>query len=452
MRDSFNSRHRSSFKKAAPAVRPQGQRWIPAPALSHRARSGDAARTSFPLCLVCDEWARDGREEQGRGADDVEDLARQFEANSALLKELDDSARLSGDRQRLRVMRRLWEMDGGTSGQKLQKWHDILKAEASLVPTGARVRSPDGKPRRRHENKGERSSGRTRRRSAKAARKAEDGKEETAKKTEIDHKNLTESMSAKMVEKDGIGDKINREELLECLELIERSMASSVNDEAPPAAKRKEAAKEKKDKSGKRVAAAAANTENDSTDVSQSLRDEAADNSGDEGRKTESDFFIEVIIDELKKENRDLKFDLMARERQLEKAAEKVKEVLDENARLAKKLDKAVARAQDQTEAFAAEARAKEQEHANQVGALEERMKRLECREGAGEVDRRRAEGMEEGMAVAEELRLRLAESERKNANLEKYVDEMKRSYEAVFGDAHAAQEKGLEESTQDGN
>ena len=451
MRDSFNSRHRSSFKKAAATARPQGQRWIPAPALSHRARSGDAPRTSFPLCLVCDEWARDGREERGRGADDAEDLARQFEANSALLKELDDSARLSGDRQRLRVMRRLWEMDGGTSGQKLQKWHDILKAEASLVPTGTRVRSPDGKPRRRHENKGERSNGR-KRRSAKAARKAEDGKEETEKKTEIDQKNLTESMSAKMVEKDGIGDKINREELLECLELIERSMASSVNDEAPPAAKRKEAAKEKKDKSGKRVAATAAAAENDSTDVSQSLRDEAADNSGDEGRKTESDFFIEVIIDELKKENRDLKFDLMARERQLEKAAEKVKEVLDENARLAKKLDKAVARAQDQAEVFVAEARAKDQEHANKVGALEERIKRLECREGAVEVDRRRAEGMEEGMAVAEELRLRLAESERKNANLEKYVDEMKRSYEAVFGDAQAAQGKGLEESTRDGS
>ena len=450
MKDSFNSRHRCSFKKAI-ATRPSGQRWIPAPALSQRANSKDAPRTSFPLCLVCDEWARG---ERGR-ADNAEELARQFEANSALLKELDDTARLSGDRQRLRVMRRLWEMDGGTSGQKLQKWHDILKAEATFVHSPVvKDKSPDdadGKSRRKHEKR-ERSS-RRRKRGAQAeqsqqrpARRIEDSKGETNKKAEIDQKNLTESIGAKMVEKDGIGDKINREELLECLELIERSMASSINDEAPaPIATRKEAAR-KKEKSGKRVTAAAAD-ENDSTDVSQSLRDEAADN-GDEGRKTESDFFIEVIIDELKKENRDLKFDLMAREKQLEKAAEKVKEVLDENAKLAKKLDKAVARVQDQAEAFTVEVRAKDEEHESTVGALEERIKRLEhlALAGPGDVDRRKVEGMEEGMAVAEELRLRLAESERKNSNLEKYVDEMKKSYEAVFGNANSAQRNGPEE------
>ena len=453
MRDSFNSRHRSSFKKAI-ATRPSGQgqqRWIPAPALSHRATSRDAPRTAFPLCLVCDEWAR-GDDERGRAEDNAEDLARQFEANSALLKELDDTARLSGDRQRLRVMRRLWEMDGGTSGQKLQKWHDILKAEASFVPSG-KAKSPDGKSRRKPE-KGTKSSRRKRGAQTDQSRqrpgqKMEASKEEKDQKAEIDQKNLTESMSAKMVEKDGIGDKINREELLECLELIERSMASSsVNDEAPLVAGKGVA--KKKEKSGRRVAAAAAAAENDSTDVSQSLRDEAADN-GDEGRKTESDFFIEVIIDELKKENRDLKFDLMAREKQLEKAAEKVKEVLDENARLAKKLDKAVARAQDQAEAFTLEIRAKDEEHAGRVRALEERLERLEHLAGPGDVDRRRAEGLEEGMAVAEELRLRLAESERKNANLEKYVDEMKKSYEAVFGEANTAAMKGPKESSRDG-
>ena len=405
---------------------------------------------------MCDEWARDEHERGRAPADTAEELARQFEANSALLKELDDSARLSGDRQRLKVMRRLWEMDGGTSGQKLLKWHDILKTEATLKPR-LRDKSPDGKWRRKHE-KGERTS-----RRRKGVAQAEQSKQrpargrpeepagETDKKAEIDQKNLTESMSAKMVEKDGIGDKINREELLECLELIERSMASSVNDDASPATGKEGAgARKKKEKSGRRVAAAgAAVAENDSTDVSQSLRDEAADN-GDEGRKTESDFFIEVIIDELKKENRDLKFDLVAREKQLEKAAEKVKEVLDENAKIAKRLDKAVARAQDQAEAFTMEIKAKDEEHASRVREMEERIKKLEHLAGPGDVDRRRSEGLREGMAVAEELRQRLAESERKNSNLEKYVDEMKRSYEAVFGDANAAQTKGSEESSRD--
>ena len=53
MRDSFNSRHRSSFRKKQIATRPSGQRWIPAPALCQRGRgSRDASRTSFPLCLV----------------------------------------------------------------------------------------------------------------------------------------------------------------------------------------------------------------------------------------------------------------------------------------------------------------------------------------------------------------------------------------------------------------
>ena len=53
MRDSFNSRHRSSFRKKLIATRPSGQRWIPAPALCQRGRgSREASRTSFPLCLV----------------------------------------------------------------------------------------------------------------------------------------------------------------------------------------------------------------------------------------------------------------------------------------------------------------------------------------------------------------------------------------------------------------
>ena len=344
-------------------------------------------------------------------------------------------------------MRRLWEMDGGTSGQKLQKWHDILKAEAAVAPPSARDKSPDDGRARRKREKEERKSRRSRRRGDGQAPQqrqpvhggAEATRGEADKKAEVDHKNLTESMAAKMVEKDGIGDKINREELLECLELIERSMASSIAEEAPapPAAGKAAAATTKKRREGKKKRSA----ESDSTDVSQSLRDEAADDDGGGGggRKTESDFFIEVIIDELKKENRDLKFDLMAREKQLEKAAEKVKEVLDENAKLAKRLDTAVARAQDQAEAFKLAAEAKDEEHSRSVRRLEERIERLEVAAGPGDVDRRRAEGLEEGMAVAEELRKRLAESEKKNHNLEKYVDEMKRSYEAVFGDVNAA-------------
>jgi hypothetical protein len=429
MRDSFNSRYRSfsAARKVIPTKSGDARTWIPAPAQSRRAAK--VSRQSFPLCLVCDkDWNR--RQSQPTiWGDDVDvkgDLAGKFEANSALLKELDASARLSGERQRLKVMKDLWEMDGGSSGQKLQKWHDILTAENQMF-NGAKE-SADHHHRRRDHRQSKTKEGERKSRKKQSKRAKESP--ERNKKCEVDQKNLTESMSAKMLEKDGIGDKINREELLECLDLIERSMASTVAD-AEEAAKEKKKTKTKKRERRKKEEK---EVENDSTDISQSLRDEG----NDKGvrKKTESDFFIEVIIDELKKENRDFKFDLIARDRQLEKAAEKVREMVEENAKLAKKFDKAAARAQEQAENYGQEAARAEEGHARRVSELEERLGKLET---LGDVGRRRKEGMEEGLAVAEELRKRLEDSEKKNANLENYVEELKKSYEAVFGEQQSS-------------
>ena len=56
--------------------------------------------------------------------------------------------------------------------------------------------------------------------------------------------------------------------------------------------------------------------------------------------KTDADVFSEMIIDELKRENRDLKFALVARDQRLEDAATKVTQLFEQNTLLSQKVER----------------------------------------------------------------------------------------------------------------
>ena len=56
--------------------------------------------------------------------------------------------------------------------------------------------------------------------------------------------------------------------------------------------------------------------------------------------KTDADVFSEMIIDELKRENRDLKFALIARDQRLEDAASKVTQLFEQNTLLSQKVER----------------------------------------------------------------------------------------------------------------
>ena len=55
----------------------------------------------------------------------------------------------------------------------------------------------------------------------------------------------------------------------------------------------------------------------------------------------DSDVFGEILVDELKRENRDLKFALVARDQRLEDAANKVTQLVEQNTYLNQKVEKA---------------------------------------------------------------------------------------------------------------
>lgn len=49
--------------------------------------------------------------------------------------------------------------------------------------------------------------------------------------------------------------------------------------------------------------------------------------------KWQKDYFVEVILDDMKRENTELRQSLRARDEQLNTAADKIKEMVEENAR-----------------------------------------------------------------------------------------------------------------------
>lgn len=142
----------------------------------------------------------------------------------------------------------------------------------------------------------------------------------------------------------------------------------------------------------------------------------------------DQDVFADIIIDELKKENHELKFALVARNQRLEDAASKVAQLVEQNIYLNSKVEKA---------AF---------DHTKQVQELIETQKRYEVKiEALGQklsaLEQKRF--LEQSAldtsntdleATIHELTQKLRKSEESNKNLTIYIDNLKKSYHKVFG------------------
>lgn len=320
----------------------------------------------------------------------------------------------------MKVMRDLWEMDGGDPGMKLRKWKHILNGQDDdedededtkrvEMASGFREFRKKSPERRRHivqihrddldldleDVDGERSSRRRHRKKNKKKSKL------PSSSTSDDNKNLTESIAegSRKVEKavlsigskSKIGDK--QEELMKCLQEIEQKDENIVVVEQ--------------------------GQNNTSEDVSVTF---SAKKTGGE------DFFAEVIIDELKRENAQLKQKLTGREAQLAKAAHNIKATLEENARLARKLEKALGRASQHAENFGEEMIENEAKNKKKIEKLQRRIEAMEKEEA----DRTRMT-MDESGKIIRVLKDQLEESEERNKNLRDYIEGLKQSYLSVF-------------------
>ena len=146
-------------------------------------------------------------------------------------------------------------------------------------------------------------------------------------------------------------------------------------------------------------------------------------------KSEDRDVFSEIIIDELKKENRDLKFALVARNQRLEDAASKVTQLVEQNTYLCQKVEKA---------AF---------DHTKQVQELIETQKRYEVKienlsqkllrlEEKRFLDKSALDSSSTELeATIHDLTQRLKKSEESNKNLQIYIDNLKKSYHQVFDD-----------------
>ena len=146
-------------------------------------------------------------------------------------------------------------------------------------------------------------------------------------------------------------------------------------------------------------------------------------------KSDDRDVFSDIIIDELKRENRDLKFALVARNQRLEDAATKVTQLVEQNTYLCQKVEKA---------AF---------DHTKQVQELIETQKRYEVKienlsqkllrlEEKRFLDKSALDSSSTELeATIHDLTQRLKKSEESNKNLQIYIDNLKKSYHQVFND-----------------
>ena len=155
----------------------------------------------------------------------------------------------------------------------------------------------------------------------------------------------------------------------------------------------------------------------------------------------DQDVFADIIIDELKKENHELKFALVARNQRLEDAATKVAQLVEQNIYLNSKVEKA---------AF---------DHTKQVQELIETQKRYEVKiEALGQklstLEQKRF--LEQSAldtsntdleATIHELTQKLRKSEESNKNLTIYIDNLKKSYHKVFGNKQDDQSSSVSKS-----
>ena len=148
-------------------------------------------------------------------------------------------------------------------------------------------------------------------------------------------------------------------------------------------------------------------------------------------KKTQDkDVFSEIIIDDLKKENRDLKFALVSRNQRLEDAANKVTELVEQNTYLSQKVERAALDYSKQAEELVQ----LQKDYEKQVHDLNKRLSQLQEQRSLESTALDSSGAMLQ--ATIHDLTDRLKKSEDANNNLQTYIDQLKKSYQAVFGNS----------------
>lgn len=362
------------------------------------------------MCLVCDKQWHDNdpfNDEQDHAhasqEEDIETLTKRFEANTKIVKEQNQELlNTKYEDQRRKVMQRLWNWEHEDPTKSLSKWQDILKNPPCRVDTLDAPLHP-GYPSSKSKKKDKRHRKTTNGEKKEKKKDKSKAVEETGWKKKIkdrkkrNDKNLTESLHCKEVSKDSLADQIRR-----------KSTSSHKADD-------------------------------DSTDISQSFEDcdshkmkltpkAKKKHKKDDHNKVENDYFIEVIIDELKKENRELKFSLLSRDEQLNKAAEKIHEMIEENAQLAKRLEQALEKATRHATGYDAEIKAREEAYRIKIDHLEAKVDELEKTDLL-----RQNRGLDEATTVVNALKKQLADCEEEKESLITYIENLKISYQTAF-------------------
>lgn len=210
--------------------------------------------------------------------------------------------------------------------------------------------------------------------------------------------------------------KVMEQELAECLDMIENSISGKIID-----------VKKESNESSTNVSVSLTDEDGiipdlDKKDIKKKPKEKKT------RFKTDADVFTELIIDELKRENRDLKFSLVAREQKLEDAATKVRELIEQNTMWSKKVAMAAAAHSQQT------AEMVEMQKSYEAKIDELRAKLSSAEEKRLLETRVLDSSTSELEATICQLKMKLTKSEDTNKNLQTYVDHLKKSYQTVFG------------------
>jgi hypothetical protein len=273
-----------------------------------------------------------------------------------------DSAKAA--RLRAKLLRHLWQLDAEPVSEKARTWQETFEHE---------TKPRDVRRKHRHEH------GETVQKDSKDGQRHRESK--TKVKEEVIDKNLSESISLKHIDKKKIGSKQESRE--------SRDLRSAKDE--------------------KRVAV-----------VNEANKERA------KSVDTENDIFIEVIIDELSNENRELKFALLAHDEQLKRAADKVKEMVEENARLSQRLEKALSRATEHAANLEGEMSDRIAGYEEKTAALKDRIRVLESSVIA-------SKATSDSDAVVALLTRQLEESEARCRGLTEYVATIKQAYSDMF-------------------
>ena len=216
-----------------------------------------------------------------------------------------------------------------------------------------------------------------------------------------------------------------KQDLVECLDMIEQSISGKILD--GPAPESKKGLNKNESEESTNVSLTLTESKQRSSKKKKSVSPSSSSSSSSSlSSKNNQDMFMELLIDELKRENREVKFALAARDEHLTDAAAKVREMIEQNTVLSSRLERALSK-EEKTRQELMEAQKK---YEDKIENLKFNISELKDKLAASSVSKVEAKEIEKTLA---DLRSKLEDSESANQNLQLYITNLKKSYHSVF-------------------